>query len=66
MGKLNVQKKYMIEILKLIEDKTREVAEFSVIFPNNTAIINFGVYFYIRDGEVKGDVYFEKIGQLNG
>jgi hypothetical protein len=73
MEKLNTKKEPLIEILRLIEKRVnceketkfvrRYLGERLTVWSGLT-IINFSIYFYIQDGEAKGDVYFETIGHL--
>jgi hypothetical protein len=61
MEKLNTQKEPMIEIFRLVEKRMMEKFSKRTL---GVTVVNFSVYFYIQDDEVKGNVYFETIGHL--
>ena len=64
MEKLNTQKEPLIEILRLIQEKTTEIQVKAIVYPKGTRIINFSVNFYVNEDGIKGDVYFEPMGYL--
>lgn len=64
LEKLNTQKESIIEILRLIEEKTIRSQMEVIISQKGTRLVCFSVFFTINEDEVKGDVFFEQIGQL--